>query len=439
MSSNQLSELDKKIALEVLQRIQKRKKIDSVHLFQKHFTPKPENQKKKKQEWNRTQHRLYQTFMRYFAMRLIEDHPMKSVLFTQFYNEHDLERPAQRLKTKEKNRLAELMDPNAVLYEYLLLEMTMKGKKILRKDDRELTLLEEKLDHFFVEKKLRFLCEKANRKRIINNPDEDNDALLLAWIEDYVRQFPSIKAVIYLDIFKMLSTSSSEVYYKKLYDKLPRHAQEIDRATLKEFYQYLLNYCISRVNHGKLEYANAYLSILDGLAERGLLHEDGKISVFSFKNHINISLIAGEHQRAEQFCDQYRKRLVAEGHQDVLRLSRAAILLLEEAYEACEALLGYFALDDPFHKLASEFLLLKITSAKVQAGKYDYDNFLTKLKSKKAFIRKQNWITEVRKEKLIYFLTLLPWVIKGKKIHNMEELKDKVYALDWLWLKKMNN
>ena len=438
MPSRELTPNDRNIAFDIIDRLAKKKPITDEEMITTYFTDPTKSEKECRQNWSRAKSRLTKAVISYFTLRHTEQKQkaLQGFLSAQFLLDQDWNGVGEKMVNHELSRLLSGDSAERSIYTYLLLEKRLEQKEKIRYTDQMLIQMEQQLDYFYIEKKLRCLCERVNRKRILG--DRTADVAMVKWVAASIVADSPIKLQLYLWLYKMMTTKDSEAHYQNIKIVLQAQFAQFDRLFLWECHQYLLNYCIKQVNKGQLTFASEYLQIINQLEQAKLFDKIEPISIFSFKNSISMALIAVDFDWANAFFERYHRRLLNGGEDkvQVVRLCQAQLHFYERDYAASERVLFQLSLKDPFHDLSSELLRLKLDVRKVKLGQYDRSNFLRRVKSKRDFIRNRDWIDEHRKKKLASLMRVLYQMAKGSFTKN-ERLKAQLFPLDWLWIEQL--
>lgn len=161
------------------------------------------------------------------------------------------------------------------------------------------------------------------------------------------------------------------------------HAEALPIGFLRALHAYARNHCTWLFNHGDLSYAPLLFSLLKSGLERGLLHQNGKISASTFLNMVQTGLAAREFDWVKNALEQCRDQIdgvpnpqefynynLANYHYHLGEYDRALNLLLHSS-------------EDLFNNLMARKLELKIY--------YETDSLLldSKMDNFKLFVYRQ--------------------------------------------------
>lgn len=263
----------------------------------------------------------------------------------------------QELKKLDSSRRA---DTDRLYYKYRL--HSLKAKSELESGQRSSDVFEESslyLDNYFVAKKLQISAEKINLNFILKKDWSDP---FLSNILEQIDQglFDSSPYIrLYRLIIKSLTDQDNETVFEQLKAQVPQSIDQLSLSELADLYQYLLNYCIRRINAGRLNFQDELLSVYRSALEHGALFTDGRISQWDFKNVVTIALRTKQIDYAREFIYTYKPSLPADQRTNAIAYNLANLHFAEGDYRGAIKQLQMVDLDDVFYRLDARSILLK--------------------------------------------------------------------------------
>jgi hypothetical protein len=141
--------------------------------------------------------------------------------------------------------------------------------------------------------------------------------------------------------------------------EVPQLMGRLSESELSDLYQYLLNYCIRRINAGRLVFQKELLAVYQSALEHGALLSNGTISQWDFKNVVTIALRTGNVEYARQFIHSYKQHLPSSQRTNALAYNLANLHFSEKNFRAAISQLQKVDLDDVFYRLDARSILLK--------------------------------------------------------------------------------
>lgn len=216
------------------------------------------------------------------------------------------------------------------------------------------------LDRFFMLEKLRDACEIQVRQKILRTGVQLRflDGILQEidmHLDDYC-QDPAIEA--YYRIFRML-TEAEPGAYSKAGEVLMRFEASFSRDELIFMYNYLMNYCIGKINQGEAEFLSEVFKLYQVQLDRGLLFEDGFLSEWDYKNIVTTGIRLGHLKWVQEFIEEYKERLHPEVMENAYRFNLASCCYAMGQYDQVLDLLIRVEYSDLRYSLGAKALLLR--------------------------------------------------------------------------------
>jgi hypothetical protein len=221
--------------------------------------------------------------------------------------------------------------------------------------------LTEAFDYFFISEKLRQACVLAAQQTF--QKTTIRIAFLEAiFLEIETRDLTKIPAIgVYFFAFKTLSESEdSGENLKNLRQILNESSHLFPSDELHTIYLTLLNFCISRMNQGKIAWQRIAFELYQTGIERGILFENGQISPFSYRNAAAIGLLLKEFDWTRDFLKKYKKDLDPAARESTHALALARLEYATGNFDAAMILLRDFPPSDLLGQLAAKSIILKI-------------------------------------------------------------------------------
>ena len=252
------------------------------------------------------------------------------------------------------------MDTDALHYYYELHAIMAKAE--LGGGKRSSDIFEDSsrfLDQYFVAKKLQVSAEKINLNFILKKESDD------PFLDTILQQIDaglfgdSLYIGLYRLIIKSLIEPENEGVFTELQHQVPVLIGRLSESELSDLYQYLLNYCIRRINAGNLSFQQELFSVYQSALENGALFTNGHISQWDFKNVVTIALRTGHSSFAREFIHSHKQHLAANQRTNALAYNLANLHFSEGDYRAAIKQLQKVDLDDVFYRLDARSILLK--------------------------------------------------------------------------------
>ena len=229
-----------------------------------------------------------------------------------------------------------------------------------RTPDTSLQARQEALDGYYISEKLRDACELAVRRHIVKG--EYEQAFLGPILEairqrpEYYGQIPAI--TVYHAVYEMLQQESPAYYFLAL-QSVQDNRQAFSVAEQTLLYNYLMNYCIARINRNDSQFLQELFGLYKIQLSNDLLLEDGYLSEWDYKNIVTTALRLGELAWAVSFIEEYRAALRPEARDNAYRFNKAAYHYEAGEYGEVLGLLTQVEYSDLRYSLGTRALLMR--------------------------------------------------------------------------------
>jgi hypothetical protein len=248
---------------------------------------------------------------------------------------------------------------------------------VRQKDNRKnlfnLNDYQEAIELFYYENFLHLLCEKRVRNLTQKTYEFTAQELnLYQNIPDRIRKYPQIK--LYSSAYYMFVNESDNTFYELkniLFDEEIKKVFQKDY--LNDLINYLIPYCIIKINKGNKTFIKEYLECIDLIEKSGLLLEQGILPIWRMKNAIKIALKIKDYDWARTFLKEQQDHLLKENRQAIVDYCEALIAYTAHDYKTAYDALNINPLSkDPMIKIESLLLYVFILLELKEEGN-DYE------------------------------------------------------------------
>lgn len=307
-----------------------------------------------------------------------------------------------------------------------------------RTTEKNLLQTLEALDAFYLINKLNYLAAMLHYKNFLAMEGEVKLATeVLSHLEkNHYEHIPAVN--IYYKIVLTLIDPQKEEYFQQLRTLLDKNYTLFPKQNARNLFAFAINYCIRKINFGKLDYVNELLTLYKQMLNNGLMMDnEGRLSQFDYKNIVTVSLRAGDAKWTEKFIREYRGHLPKPDRQNAYTFNLARLHFYQRKFDKVLPLLQDVVYNDIFYQLDSKTTLMKTY--------YELGEYLPLMALKESFrilLRRKKLISEQNRLNYINFLRytmkLYRADVKDKK--KMEELKRQISesanVADKTWLKE---
>lgn len=186
------------------------------------------------------------------------------------------------------------------------------------------------LDKFYFLQKLKYICNTLNYKAILGKTEfvefEEEIISLLeksSLLDDVLISF-------YRSIYFLLKWPEDELHFQNVKSLLGKHIARLENTEFSDIVQYLINYCIKKINQSSEVYLEELFEIYQ------LYLKNTKEKVFSpirFKNIFLLALKMKKFEWAETFIEEYGHKLPKEQKETTIAYNKARLFYDTRQYD----------------------------------------------------------------------------------------------------------
>ncbi len=330
----------------------------------------------------------------------------------------------------------EKIDPSHYYYLYEMEQnfYDIEDYEMNRSEKANLEVIIDKLDQFYFAEKLKWYCTILSRQ---TNASLKYDLKFIDEIVEYIdhNSFDNGFITIYSSINKLYKAPEDKSNFYNLIEQLEAFGEDFTNSELVRMYSHVLNYCVSHVNKGDLEFHEHYININEKLIKNGLIFTDGSLSPWRFKNIVQAALRINKFEWTENFIQTYKGHIHEDFRENAVTFNLALLYFYQRKYNEVIYQLQNVEYEDEGYNLSSKSMLLAVyyEMEYVEPLYSLFDSF-------RAYLNRNKTLSEARKSSylnLIRFSKQLSKIIEGDKVQleklRMEIAKESNIASDkWL-------
>lgn len=364
---------------------------------------------------------LYKIGLNYLAWHQLEKNEMqKKLLQLQFFREAKLNKHFDsHLKSiRKKNAIEDKQDIPHLHHEFAIEEEV--SLNLNQRHDRgvepNLQILSNRLDVFYLCKKLKNCCAIANYQNLTNQ--EYNVPLIdevLEHLENVAYPDQPLIGFYHAALLSVMEFEN-EIHFKNMKDIILHNKEKIYPEELKDFFVMARNCIIKKANKNKgdKKYLNELFELYNLEMQGGSFLEQGLLSPFTYKNIVTLGIFLEKFEWTRDFIEDYKVHLPKDIMESVYSFNLSRWHFSQKEYEKIVFNLLQVEYREIFLELDAKVLLLK-TYFELD----EIESLLSFLDSFKIFLK--------RKQKLNYhqksYLALISAVKKLIKLKNAPKEK----------------
>jgi hypothetical protein len=236
------------------------------------------------------------------------------------------------------------------------------GLRQMREFDASLQAKIDHLDDYYLHVRLRESCELLNRHEVLNTDYQPD--FFDSWLEQIgeddqlLQERPAL--AIYLQILTCYKKPDEPEVYQKLKKLLLTHGESFFPEEARGMYRHAQNYCIRRINVGKIVYLEELFDLYKEELQSGLILIHEELDHSDYKNIVTVGLRLKQYVWVSEFMEEYRALVQPVYRDNVYHFCQADLLYAKRKLGEAIRLLQTVAFTDVFYQLSSRMLLIKL-------------------------------------------------------------------------------
>lgn len=296
----------------------------------------------------------------------------------------------------------------------------------------------EALDIYYLINKLNYLAAILHYKNFLSLEGEVNmmQEVLAHLKKNSYENIPAIS--IYHCIVLSLTEFESEAHFTTLKTLLSKHYKLFNKTTAQNMYAFAVNYCIRKINFGKLDYIKTLLALYKQMLQANLMTDNNEtLSQFDYKNIVTVGLRAGEVKWTLNFINNYKPLLPTHQQENAYSYNLAKVFFHQRKYDKVLPLLQHVEYTDIFYQLDSKATLMKVY---FELG--DYLPLMSLKESFRILLRRKKLINEQNRVNYMNFIRFTMKLFRAdvkdqqkiktlkKEISETKNIADKGWLLE---------
>lgn len=323
--------------------------IDTNELQQKIYR----QQKNTPNEFRKLCHELFlktETFLATYSMQ--QNQTWKLFFVLQFYKDQQLFKFYDQTKEKYNTPIPVELSTDFIQSNFILNELQYKTnlENTTKTTENHISTYSNALDEYYFLQKLKLICHALNEQHFTNYNQVPayTDFILLQDMSKY-----SLLTKIYFDLAKLLQDITNDELYFALKNTLHKLSAIIEED-LKSIVQYLVNFCVLKINKGNTHYIQ---ELFDWYKFHELNIQESTVSPVRFRNIVNIAIRLKEFDFAFKYIDRNANKLHKTQQAPIIDFNKAKLFYAQKKYDEVIALLRNWQYADITFNLSAKVLL----------------------------------------------------------------------------------
>jgi len=259
------------------------------------------------------------------------------------------------------------------------------------------------LEKWFLEERLRISKDMLAHQSIYQKINYNHGLLeeVLAYVgKETTLQEPAI--AVYYYAYMAFTHPNEEGYFDELEQRIHSQIEYFNRSEVRTLYLAALNYCVPKINQGRLDFARRAFDLYRKGLETQILLENNVVSRYTFGNAVGAALLNQEFVWAEKFVNDFQHHLEEKERSSIANFNLARIYFGKGEYSKAQQLLNKFEYDDTILNLEAKTMLLKI-----YFEESEHDAFESLLESMRTYLHRKDAISPTHRLLYKNFLSLM--------------------------------
>ena len=282
--------------------------------------------------------------------------------------------------------------------------------KFKRTYDENLQRKNDALDLYYHINKLRIACDMKSRDIVTGSGYQCH------YLEDVVKHYKETERYasygvlkIYYEILMMLENADDETFYFNVKEHLGCNLGLFTHEELRYLYNYLLNYCIKKINSGLGIYYKEVLEIYQLMLKERFIFKNGYLTHWTFKNIVTVGLRIPDYDWTESFILKYKENILIEDRQTSLAFNLANLYYAKKDFKNALEQLQDIRFSDHSYQLGA-----KIIQLKSYFELNEVEPFYALIEASRKFIHRSSQLSDYGKTANINFVKLCRQIFRLK-------------------------
>jgi hypothetical protein len=197
---------------------------------------------------------------------------------------------------------------------------------------------------------------------------------------------------VYFYAYQALANPQNEEFFDKMEVLIHSQERSFTYSEFRTLYVAALNYCVAKINQGRVDFARRAFDLYKKGLETGVLLENNTVSRYTFGNAVAFAIKIGEFGWAENFIKSFQVHLDEKERTSIVNFNFSRVLFEKGDYDSAQDMLTRFEYDDMHLNIIAKTMLLKI-----YYKKDDFDAFESLLESMRTYLQRKEALDPARK------------------------------------------
>jgi len=337
--------------------------------------------------------------------------------------------------TKDKKELKKQVRKGKAYYaqqykiENAVFNYLHQSGKLIKDEEPNFAELVYNLDMYYILNKLDLYITMLSIRYVPGSEEYDTESMK-ATMPLELPQYAENPLIILYRAHIALEETASEEAYNILRNELEEYKSVVPVDALKGFYTTLINYCVSQIKRGELDYNRKIFELFKVMDKEELLVDKGVIPAVKLKNLVTVSCQVGEYEWAIDAIERYRPYIRQEIRDSICYYNLGVVAFYQKDYETAHSLFVKVGKVNKVYNINVRVMILKCLYEKEK----DYNDYtMQAFRSILKFFEEDKSLPADDKKGYINFIKILIHLYRTR--HNInaskadiERIKEKLDA-----------
>jgi hypothetical protein len=293
-----------------------------------------------------------------------EDRLTQLLVLAKIYRERKLSRLYERTMKRLDEEYQNITYRNEEVLERSYLIEKEKSNSFVERSralETNYQAMSDSMELTFMSRKLKLACAMLSHQRIYKTQYDFGlleKALEHLQTNSRLLSDPNLK--LYFHLYNLFKFPDEEFHFFEIKEVLASSEHFFDAMERKDIYLMVINYCIGRMNIGKMEFVREAFVMYQLSLEKGIMFESGILSHLNFRNIVTAGTSLKEFDWVSQFIENYQQYLAPEYRENFVQFSWAKLYFEQGDYDKAQHMLIQFDIDDVLINLSAKSMLIRI-------------------------------------------------------------------------------
>lgn len=319
-----------------------------------------------------------------------------------------------------------LRDSNYLSNQFYIEQEYGQWSRVIKNASVNLQETADALEKWFLAEKLHVAYAMLAHRSVYKTAKYDEGMLIQAFEYAEAKGLLEEPAIaMYYYAYMALTQPNEESYFDKLEQLINVHESLFKQSDFRTLYIAAINYCVPKINQGRLEFARRAFELSRKGLEKQILFENSMLTRYTFGNVVAFAIKIREFEWAENFIEKYNSYLDEKERNSITNFNLSRLYFEKGDYKQAQQLLTQFDYGEMHLNIIAKTMLLKIY--------YETDEFdalESLIDSMRIYLQRKEALDANRKQAYKNLLSLMKKMLQVNIFSKAQREKFRETVLD---------